>query len=293
TDGEGTWYPDDVYLQYDPESGLLRYTIWNEYAEAHMHHYFMRNEALATTELPRQLVDMASFDIGAFAGTWQNGDGETHVIPSAILPGEQWDIYRFPNGSYEIVMLYDADPGYRVKWLFPPGAEMVRYETDGATVPSDTSRARLFWGAFSLTTCCSDKEIGRETFYRVETTPATGEQDVNGDESFTIEQLQRAMDPQWNFGGEPDILNHQIISVQRVERESDYIWFEPAGQYVDASNAVRYRMEVRHRELHIEWHDLGSGFVESEMIIGDYVTSILYNHFVVVGGAPQLLFVVC
>jgi len=112
-------------------------------------------------------------------------------------------------------------------------------------------------------------------------------------QAFSIEQLQHAMLPQWNIGGEPDILEHQIISAQQVERESNYVWFEPAGEYVDASDAVRYRMEVRHREFDIIWHDIGDGFVEMEEIIGDFITSIIYRDFNIVDGEPVLLFVVC
>jgi len=123
--------------------------------------------------------------------------------------------------------------------------------------------------------------------------PTTTEEPAPDEDTFTIEQLERAMYPQWNFGGEPDILGHHIISAERVERESDYVWFEPAGAYVDASNAVRYRLEIRHRDMWLDVHDLGNGFVEAEQIIGDYVISIRYIDFITVNGEPELLFLVC
>jgi len=108
---------------------------------------------------------------------------------------------------------------------------------------------------------------------------------------FTIEQLEQAMYPQWNLG-EPDMLGHHIISIQRVERESDYIWFEPAGEYVDASDAARYRMEVRHRNF--RWESREPGDEQSPLVVEDYyVISIMYNHFLTVDGEPVLLFVVC
>jgi len=111
--------------------------------------------------------------------------------------------------------------------------------------------------------------------------------------TFTVEQLQRAMVPQWHANGEPDILEHQVISAERVERESDQVWFEPAGEYIDASNAVRYKMEVRHREYYIEWHDIGDGLAEIEEIIGDFIVTVMYRDFNIVDGEPELLFVVC
>jgi len=134
-----------------------------------------------------------------------------------------------------------------------------------------------------------------ETEYEPETELVDVQQSDNAalEVSFTIEQLERAMYPQWNFGGEPDITNSHIISAQRVERESDYVWFESAGQYIDASNAVRYRMEVRHRELYFEWRELDNGFSEVDTIIGDYITSIIYRDFNVENGEPKLLFVSC
>ena len=158
----------------------------------------------------------------------------------------------------------------------------------------------------TLAACAEDTQSESQSPYSPEPasreteTPSEDDEALYGlvsqavsESSFTIEQLQRAMYPQWNFGGEPDVLDHQIISAQQVERESDYVWFEPAGEYVDASNAVRYRMEVRHKDFRIEWHDLGNSQVYPEEIIGDYIVSVMYNYFVVENGEPELLFVVC
>jgi len=76
---------------------------------------------------------------------------------------------------------------------------MVRYDADGALVPSDTPRTRLFLGAFSFTTCCP------EVFYRTEI-GATEELTSTSEYTFTIAQLERAMYPQWNFRGELELL---------------------------------------------------------------------------------------
>ena len=99
--------------------------------------------------------------------------------------------------------------------------------------------------------------------------------------------------PQFLLGEETDILEQQVISAQRVERESDYVWFEPGQEYLDASNAVRYRLEIRHRELSTILHPLDDGFYDAEQVIGDFVTSVRYRDFNLVDGEPELLYVSC
>jgi len=100
-----------------------------------------------------------------FRGAWNNDMGETYVISHEIPQGESWIMTRLPNGSYRILVENDS-PAHYEKWFFPVGAEMIRYGTNWSLVSSDTSRARLFVGTFSITTCCPDEEIYREVFYR-------------------------------------------------------------------------------------------------------------------------------
>ena len=82
--------------------------------------------------------------------------------PESEFPAWEWSIRRTPNGAYVI----GCCATHLEIWFFPVDVEMIRYNTNGSLVPSDTSRARMFLGTFSLTTCCPDEEIYRETFYR-------------------------------------------------------------------------------------------------------------------------------
>ena len=112
------------------------------------------NTVIIRETTPEQLV-----------GTWKNDTGETYVISHEIPQGEDWVMTRFPSGAYLIIVESDS-PAHYEKWFFPVGVEMVRYGTNWSLVPSDTSRARLFVGTFTLTACCPDEEILLEVFYR-------------------------------------------------------------------------------------------------------------------------------
>ena len=49
SEGE-TWTPEDAFLSYDPRSGVLRYTYFNEDAGVDFHHHFVRG----ASPLPRE-----------------------------------------------------------------------------------------------------------------------------------------------------------------------------------------------------------------------------------------------
>ena len=114
--------------------------------------------------------------------------------------------------------------------------------------------------------------------------------------TFTIEQIQIALQPQFQVGdwGEG---NPQVISVQRVERLVDSFFWESAGSYVDLSDAVRYRVASRFRQS-IEDYNMWSGIWAYSEINpfsrdGDYTILIDYYHFHDVNGSPELVVVLC
>ena len=82
--------------------------------------------------------------------------------PESEFPAWEWALHRTALGAYVI----RCCATHLELWFFPAGAEMVRYGTNWSLVPSDTSRARLFVGTFSLTACCPDEELLLEVFYR-------------------------------------------------------------------------------------------------------------------------------
>ena len=182
--GEGeTWNPDDVLLQYDPATGLLRYTIWNDYSKLNVHHYFTRVTALDTAN-------------------------ETTPAPG------------------------------------PP--------------PSPVS-----------------------------TPPA----------AYTIAQIQAALQPQFQIGYWGEV-PPQVVSVQRVEREEDTMWFEPGGAYIDISNSVRYRVEIRFWEFPEEYAERASWWTDADESPpwrrdGDYTILTQYYHFNDENGNPVLVVVMC
>jgi len=115
-------------------------------------------------------------------------------------------------------------------------------------------------------------------------------------ETYTIEQIQIALQPQFQVGdwGEG---NPQVISVERVEREVDRFFWESAGSYVDLSDAVRYRVAVRFRqsiEDYNMWSDIWAN-AESNPFSrdGDYTILTDYYHFHDVNGNPELVIVMC
>ena len=114
------------------------------------------NTLIVQETTPEQLV-----------GIWENALDETYVIPHEIPQGEHWVMTQFPNGTYRITVQNES-PAHYEKWFFPVGADMVRYGSNWSLVPSDTSRARLFVGTFSITACCPDEEILQEVFYMLQ-----------------------------------------------------------------------------------------------------------------------------
>ena len=108
---------------------------------------------------------------------------------------------------------------------------------------------------------------------------------------YTVEQIQTALQEQfkanaWN--------NPQVISVQRVVRETDGYWWESAGEYVDLSNASRYKVTVRYEESLEEYNKVSQLFNESPFVRdGDYTVYTGYYHFNDENGTPVLPHVMC
>jgi len=119
-------------------------------------------------------------------------------------------------------------------------------------------------------------------------------QEVAG--TYTIEQIQTALKPQFQVGGWGEG-NRQVISVQRVEREVDSFFWEGAGIYVDLSDTVRYRVTVRFRqsiEDYTMWSDIwADAEINPFSRDGEYTTLTGYYHFHDVNGNPELAVVIC
>jgi len=115
-------------------------------------------------------------------------------------------------------------------------------------------------------------------------------------EGYTIEQIQIAMEPQFQVGdwGEG---NPQVISVQRVERDRDSFWWESAQSYVDLSNSFRYRVAARFKQSQEDydmWAEIYADFDENPFSRdGDYTILTSYYYFHDVNGNPELVVVLC
>ena len=108
--------------------------------------------------------ERANAIVARVAGTWRNSLGDILTIPETIPENQQWIVDKWPNNSYRIFIY----PAHIEVWVFPIGAEMIRWGTYDSLVVSDLSRARLYRGSFSLTSCCSDEKINREVYFLVE-----------------------------------------------------------------------------------------------------------------------------
>jgi len=114
--------------------------------------------------------------------------------------------------------------------------------------------------------------------------------------TFTIEQIQAALQPQFQVGdwGEG---NPQVISAEWVERDIDSFYWESAGSYVDLSNSVRYRVAVRFRqsmEDYTAWSNIWVDFEPNPFSRdGDYTILTEYYYFHDVNGTPELVIVMC
>ena len=116
-------------------------------------------------------------------------------------------------------------------------------------------------------------------------------------ETYTIEQIQAALQQGQFMVGDWGEGNPQVISVQRVERDRDYLFFEPGATYIDLTNASRYRVEIRFRQS-LEgytmwseiWQDAESNPVRRD---GDYTIVTDYYYFNNVNGEPENAFVMC
>ncbi|MCL2827606.1 MAG: hypothetical protein FWD99_02600 [Oscillospiraceae bacterium] len=184
------WNPEDVLLQYDPTTELLRYTVWNEHSELNIHHYFTRAATLDAT-------DETTLDAPEPAPT-------PTPTPASISA--------------------------------PPAA-------------------------------------------------------------YTIAQIQTALEPQFQIGYWGEV-PPQVVSAQRVAREGDTMWFEPGGAYIDISNSVRYRVEIRFWEFPEEYTERASWWADTDEPSpfhrdGDYTILTQYYHFNDENGNPVLVVVMC
>jgi len=114
--------------------------------------------------------------------------------------------------------------------------------------------------------------------------------------TYTIEQIQVALEPQFSMGdwgeGSP-----QVISAERLARDRDSIWFEPSGSDVDLSNAFRYRVAIRFKQSLEGYHQASYGWPDSIpnpfSRDGDYTILTSYYYFNDVNGTPELAVLSC
>ena len=129
-----------------------------------------------------------------------------------------------------------------------------------------------------------------------------GESEDNQDDSFTIEQIQAVLEESGAFMvGDYGEGNPQVISVERVERDRDYIQHEGAGpdaEPVDLTNSFLYRVEIKFRQP-LEDFKMWFELYEQDEIEnpfrrdGDYTIMIEYYYFNDVNGEPKLAFLSC
>ena len=106
--------------------------------------------------------------------------------------------------------------------------------------------------------------------------------------SFTLQQIEKALTPQMDFGGERHI-DWEVLSAERVgiNPPGTTVFFEPAGQYIDISNSVRYSVTVRWADTPI----FPGLYWDDDIRLGK--TETRDWNFFIVGGEPELVFLVC
>ncbi|MCL2838660.1 MAG: hypothetical protein FWE04_06325 [Oscillospiraceae bacterium] len=136
--------------------------------------------------------------------------------------------------------------------------------------------------------------------------PYENEEPRNNDDAqettYTIEQIQIALEPQFRIGSWGEELP-QVISVERVERDRDGWRPEGAGPgpyTVDLTNSVRYRVTVRfipYPEDYDSWDYSIAFWAESgEYRVRrdcDFILLDEYYYFNDVNGEPELAFLSC
>ena len=114
------------------------------------------------------------------------------------------------------------------------------------------------------------------------------EEEITAPAAFRLQQIEEALTPQLDFGGER-LLDWEVVSAERVgvNPAGTMVFFEPAGQYIDISDSVRYSVTVR-------WADepnYPGYFWDDDPRLG--TTETRYWDFFTVDGKPELVFVVC
>jgi len=155
----------------------------------------------------------------------------------------------------------------------------------------------------TLTACGSTNEPElTELPYENEEPQNNGDSDTAQETTYTIEQIQIALEPQFMVGSWSEELP-QVISVERVERDRDGWRPEGAGPgpyTVDLTNSVRYRVTLRfqpypedfdHWDYSIAfWAESGEYYVRRD---GDFIILTEYYYFNDINGEPELAFVSC
>jgi len=114
---------------------------------------------------------------------------------------------------------------------------------------------------------------------------------------YTAEQIQAALQPsQFALSGFYE--GSHVISVQRIERQRDYLWHEPAAELIDLSNAARYRVMVASPEPLDDYLNRVALFTNIHLPItftrdGDYTIFTDYHYFNDENGMPVQAFVMC
>lgn len=97
------WHPEDVMLQYDAESGLLRWTSYNPFSYVHYHHFFARTHPFAVALCEY----MGDYDGAASAFSATLDDNGTFITHMRIHP----DISEFT--FIRTVKISDKNNDYR------------------------------------------------------------------------------------------------------------------------------------------------------------------------------------
>ena len=118
---------------------------------------------------------------------------------------------------------------------------------------------------------------------------------ANSPQTYTIEQIQAALQQGQFTVGDWGEGNPQVISIQRVERVRDYFFLESADTYIDLTSASRYRVEVRFRQSLEDYAWWSEIFQNAEFFRrdGDYTILTDYYYFIDVNGEPESAFVLC
>jgi hypothetical protein len=117
---------------------------------------------------------------------------------------------------------------------------------------------------------------------------------------YTIEQIQAALQPQFQMGDWGAAGSPQVVSVQKVERDRDSITLEsggPGAAPIDLSNSSRYQVVVKYEQSLEEYNMRADIYKDSEdnpfRREGGFTLLTGYYYFNDVNGMPELAYVAC